>query len=283
MLRYADGGDIAAAAAAAKDAQIAIVFANQWMTEGWDRRRLSLPNDQDQLIEAVAAANPRTIVVLETGGPVLMPWIGHVGAVLEAWYPGQRGGTAIARLLFGKASPSGRLPVTCPAREAQLPAEDRVASAQDPSMDVHYREGAAAGYRWFETEREKPLFPFGYGLTYTSFTYAELQIEHHDADSPTVRASFTLHNTGSRAAAEVAQIYLSRASPEGFRPRRLAAWKRVALRPGETRRITLDLDPHALRVWSRTRHQWETPAGDYRLHVGGSAIDDRLSADLALN
>jgi beta-glucosidase len=282
-IRYADGTDIAAAAALAKAAQIAIVFVHQWMSEGWDRHDLSLPDDQDRLIEAVAAANPRTIVVLETGGPVLMPWIARVGAVLEAWYPGQSGGKAIARILFGKADPSGRLPVTFPASEAQLPAEDRVQSAaQGSAKNVRYREGAAVGYRWFETAREKPLFAFGDGLTYTDFSYADLQIAPPDSGNHAIHASVTIRNTGRRSGAEIAQLYVSRATSEGPSPRRLAAWKRVELRPGETRRVTLDLDQHALQVWSRTRQQWETPAGDYRILVSASAVDDRLSANLPI-
>jgi beta-glucosidase len=282
-IRYADGTDIAAAAALAKAARTAIVFAHQWMSEGWDQRDLSLPDDQDRLIEAVAAANPRTIVVLETGGPVLMPWIARVGAVLEAWYPGQSGGTAIARILFGKADPSGRLPVTFPASEAQLPAEDREASlAQDTAKDVQYREGAAVGYRWFETARETPLFAFGYGLTYGTFSYSDLQVAPPDLGSRSVRVRFTLRNTGRHIATEVAQIYVSRVPSEGSLPRRLAAWQRVELHPGEARQITLDLDQHALRVWSRSRHQWETPAGDYSIHVSASATDERLSANLTM-
>ncbi len=282
-IRYAGGSDIAAAVAVAKEARVAIVFADQWMSEGWDRRDLSLSDNQDQLIEAVAAANPRTIVVLETGGPVLMPWLDRVAGVLEAWYPGQRGGEAIARILFGKISPSGRLPVTFPAREAQLPAEDHAAAAsQGDAKDIRYREGAAVGYRWFETARETPLFAFGYGLTYADFNYADLHIDARDSEGGAIRARFTLRNTGRRAAAEVAQVYLSRISSEGALPRRLAAWRRVTLRPGETRLVTLELDRHALQVWSRTRKRWEIPAGDYRIHVGASATDDRLVANLSM-
>jgi beta-glucosidase len=203
--------------------------------------------------------------------------------VLEAWYPGQSGGAAIARILFGKVGPSGRLPVTFPARETQLPTEDRVAFEMQPSAtDIRYREGAAVGYRWFELTREKPLFPFGYGLTYSSFRYTDLRVERRGTAGAVMRTSFSLHNTGRRAAAEIAQIYVSRATAEGVRPRRLAAWQRVTLRPGETRRITLALDPHALQVWSMARHQWEMLGGDYRIAVGASATDDRLTADLSL-
>jgi beta-glucosidase len=282
-IRYADGTDSVAAAALAKDAKIAIVFVHQWMSEGWDISDLSLPDDQDRLIDAVVSANPRTIVVLETGGPVLMPWLARVGAVLEAWYPGQRGGEAMARILFGKVVPSGRLPVTFPRGEEQLPSAVRAVSGT-PAADTNlrYGEGAAVGYRWFEEEREIPLFPFGYGLTYTSFTYGGLRVAHPPSSRRRVVATFTLRNSGRRAATEVTQIYVSRATSEGLLPRRLAGWKRIALRAGETRQVSIELDPHALQSWNSMRDAWETPAGDYRIEVGASASDDRLSARVTL-
>lgn len=279
-IRYADGADIAAATALAKGAATAIVFAQQWMSESWDRRDLSLPDDQDRLVEAVAAANPRTIVVLETGGPVLMPWITRVGAVLEAWYPGQRGGEAIARILFGKIGPSGRLPVTFPRSEAQLPPDMSVASAAPAAASsLRYREGAAVGYRWFEQEQERPLFPFGYGLAYSSFAYAGLHIAQHQNR---IVARFTIRNTGRRTATEVAQVYVSRATSEGPLPRRLAGWKRIVLRAGQARNVSVELDPHSLRSWSSARGVWETPAGVYRVAAGASAVDDHLTARVTL-
>jgi beta-glucosidase len=274
-IAFADGDDVAAAAELAAHSAIAVVFAHQWMTEGFDAPSLSLPDDQDRLIAAVAAANPRTIVVLETGGPVLMPWLDQVGAVLEAWYPGQHGGEAIARILFGTIAPSGRLPVSFPRDEAQLPPSAQ-ASAKDGRQSVVYSEGAKVGYRWFEAKKEKPLFPFGYGLTYTRFAYAKLQV----AGGERIRASFTVTNDGARAGTEIAQLYVTLPEGDGRSPRRLAAWKRVALRPGTSQRVAVVLDRHALEVWNSESHVWEKPAGPYRIDVSASATDDRLRGDL---
>ena len=208
---YVDGSDPAAAAAAAKAADIAIVFATQWRTEAEDIHNLTLPNDQDALIDAVAAANPKTAVVLETGGPVLMPWLDKVPAVLAAWYPGQRGGEAIANILFGKVNPSGRLPITFPVAEKQAPrpapvnlaaieANDAAsnagsAGAQAAIFPIGYPEGANVGYRWFEAQKEKPLFPFGYGLSYTHFAYKNLKV----TGGATLAISFDVTNSGTRA------------------------------------------------------------------------------------
>ena len=276
-IAYADGDDIAAAASLAARATVAVVFAHQWTAEGSDVPSLSLPEDQDRLIAAVAAANPRTIVVLETGGPVLMPWLDHVGAVLEAWYPGQRGGEAIAQILFGIVDPSGRLPVSFPRDEDQLPTSAR-ASAKEGRQSVVYSEGARVGYRWFEAEKTKPLFSFGYGLTYTRFAYSDLRL---DPRKP-LQASFMVKNAGKRSGTEIAQLYVTLSDPTSDTPRRLAGWKRVTLRPGAERRITVALDSHALEVWNSERHGWEMPAAPYRLDVSASATDDRLTAILPI-
>ena len=278
-VRYADGTEFAAAIALAKSADVAIVFAHQWMSERWDVRNLSLPDDQDRLIEAVAAANRNTIVVLETGGPVLMPWIGRVGAVLEAWYPGQRGGPAVARTLFGKVNPSGRLPVSFPQSEAQLPLDAQAIPRQQAiGQKLVYGEGAALGYRWFEAKGEQPLFAFGYGLSYARFAYADLKVAKTGRGGHDIIATFTLRNTGDRVAAEVAQIYAS----VGDGPRRLAGWKRIGLRPGESRRVSVTVDSHALQVWNVAQRRWEIPAGTYRIHLAAAANDDRLTADVAM-
>lgn len=276
-IAFADGSDVAASAALAAQSRVAVVFVHQWMSEGVDVLNLSLPADQDQLVEAVAAANKRTVVVLENGGPVLVPWLDRVSAVLEAWYPGQRGGEAIGRLLFGAASPSGRLPVTFPRDEAQLPASAR-ADAKKGRTAVAYTEGANIGYRWFELEREKPLFAFGHGLTYTRFAYSRLRVT--GGETPT--ASFTLTNVGHRAGTEVAQLYVSSPDGEDAAPRRLAGWKRVSLRPGEAKQVTVVLDTHAFKIWNVERHAWEVPEGDYRITLGSSAADDRLQASLRM-
>jgi len=277
---FSEGRDPAAAAALAKSADVAIVFAEQWATEGADVS-LGLPNGQDAVIAAVAAANPRTIVVLETGGPVLTPWLSQVGAVVEAWYPGSRGGEAIARLLFGETDPSGRLPVTFPADEAQLP-RPVVPGAQPTGsglltgpdfkpISVDYTEGSDVGYRWFARMAAKPQFPFGYGLTYTRFRYGGLKV----AGGAGLQVSFEVTNTGARAGVETAQAYLT-AEPS-HRQERLIGWARVALKPGETRRVTLTAPARLLADWNEADHGWRVAPGLYRLAVGPDAATPTLA------
>ena len=275
-ITFADGSNITAAAALAARSDIAIIFAQQWTSEGHDVMSLALPEGQDALIDAVAAANKHVIVVLETGGPVLMPWLDRVGAVLEAWYPGQRGGAAIGRILFGAVSPSGRLPLSFPRDEDQLPASAR-AAAKPGRKSVDYTEGAEFGYRWLEREGMQPLFPFGHGLTYTRFAYSGLQVE---AGSQ-FRASFTVANIGRRRGVEVAQVYVALPDRGGTAPRRLAAWRRLDLAPGEKRRVTLTLDRHVLEIWNLELGKWEAPTGAYRILVGASAAEDRLAAKIS--
>jgi beta-glucosidase len=270
-IQFDDGADPAVAAALAKGADVAIVFAAQWMTEGRDAPDLALPDHQDDVIAAVAAANPRTIVVLETGGPVLMPWLDQTGAVLEAWYPGSRGGEAIANLLFGQVNPSGRLPITFPRAEAQLP-RPRIPGADLPEhtpFDVDYVEGADVGYRWFEAKDLNPLFPFGHGLSYTRFAYSGLAVHGGRA----LGVSFAVTNTGPRPGAEVAQVY---AAPPGGVPR-LIGWKRLELKPGETRRSALTADPRLLAGFDEKMHGWRSASGRYRVFVGASARNPALS------
>ena len=220
---YDDGSVPARAAMAAADADAVILFVDQWMTESADAPSLSLPGEQDRLVEAVTRANPRTVVVLETGGPVLMPWLAQTAAVLEAWYPGQKGGEAIAEILSGAANPSGRLPVTFPAGEAQLP-HPKIQG--DPNgapigpvgrggrygamFTAIYDEGAAVGYKWFVERGKRPLFPFGFGLSYTSFALSELAV---DVRGNAVTARATVRNSGERAGAATPQFYLS--GPKG--------------------------------------------------------------------
>ncbi len=241
------GTDPAATAAAASKADLVILFATQWATEGADVS-LTLPDNQNALIEAVAAANPKTVVVLETGGPVLTPWIDKPAAVLEAWYPGGRGGEAIARVLYGEVNPSGRLPVSFPVSEAELPRPklDGDPNAQEtldpskgqPPFDIHYGEGADVGYRWYEKTHAKPQFPFGFGLSYTHFTYSGLKT----TGGSRPQARFTVTNTGKVAGTETPQLYAA----VGDRPRRLVGWARVALKPGESRTVVLSADPRLL-------------------------------------
>jgi beta-glucosidase len=269
MLRADEGRYPAEAAAIAKTCDVAIVFVTQWMTEAADVPDLSLPEGQDALIEAVAAANPHTIVVLETGGPVLMPWLGKVQAVMEAWYPGARGGEAIADVLFGRIDPSGRLPITFPAALAQLPRPVIPGFAQPDGtkIAVDYTEGANVGYRWFAARGLKPLFPFGFGLSYTHFSQAGLQFK--DGAHPTARVS--LHNAGARAGTDVLQLYMI--ARDGKPLRRLLGWAREILRPGETKTDEIQVDPRLLADFDMAAHGWHIPAGVYDLAAGTSSED----------
>jgi beta-glucosidase len=278
-LRFSDGAYPAAAAAIAAQADIAIVFATQWMIEGEDVPDLSLPNGQDALIAAVAKANPHTIVVLETGGPVQMPWLDDVGAVVEAWYPGAKGGDAIADVLFGDAEPSGRLPITFPKSEAQLPRPSIPGyGAKDRTVfDVDYTiEGADVGYRWYARKSETPLFPFGFGLGYTRFAYDGLTVE----GGATITARFTVRNTGMRPGTDVPQLYLTDAV--GKAEQRLLGWERVTLAPGETRLVTIKADPRLLADFDPAAHAWRINKGQYRVVVGPSAVDRAIGGAAAI-
>lgn len=274
---YYDGRYISKAAAVAKKADVAVVFATQWMNEGLDVPDLSLPNGQDALIEAVAAANPNTIVVLETGGPVVMPWLDKTAAVLEAWYPGARGGEAITSILYGDTNPSGRLPVTFPASIDQLPhpvlpgsdtipddLEGRGKPGQTLTIDYDV-EGADVGYRWFARTNAKPTFAFGHGLSYTRFAYSDLKVSAGSA----VTASFTVRNTGARDGADVPQLYLVSAAGKAIK--RLAGFTKVALRAGESRNVTVSVDSRLLGHWAGGG--WRIEAGDYGFALGRSADD----------
>jgi beta-glucosidase len=284
--RYDPGTDPVEAAAAARAAQIAIVFVRQHMMEGVDAPSLALPGNQNQLVAAVSAANPRTIVVLETGGPVAMPWAGAVAGILEAWYPGIRGGQAIADLLFGAANPSGKLPVTFPRDDAQLPRPvipaPPVATAQPtpdrfgefghlpPPFAVRYPEGLEVGYKWFDAEHEQPLFPFGFGLSYSTFAYSNLQARWHD---DALSVSFSLRNTSSRAGTEIAEAYLTFPGGTGEPPKRLIGWVRVALAAGQGRTVSLRIDPLNLSIFDARDSRWRIFPGRYTVLVGSSALD----------
>lgn len=278
---FADGSDLAAAAKAAAGADVAVVFAWQWEAEDADLPSLSLPGNQDALIAAVAAANPRTVVVLETGTAVTMPWLKQTAAVMEAWYPGSRGELAIADVLFGDVNPSGKLPMTFPVSEADLPRPTVALPPKDGgsglTFSVDYTEGAAVGYKWYESQKKPVLFPFGFGLSYSSFHYAGLQVA---GDRSSV--SFTLTNTGKVKGAEVAQVYARLPESAGEPWERLVGWQRVVLEPGESREVTVKLEPLAMSVWDVTGKRWTRPAGDYRVMVGASSADDTLSATLVV-
>lgn len=281
---FDDGYYPARAANVAGSADVAIVFATQWMIEGEDAPDLSLPMGQDALVAAVAAANPKTIVVLETGTPVLMPWLDATSAVLQAWYPGAKGGESIAAILFGDVNPSGRLPITFPASEQDLPRPDipgygrregqifMPSGEPEDGFDVDYSiEGADVGYRWFARQQLKPLFPFGHGLSYTSFQYSDLQV----TGGRTLTVSFRVTNTGSRAGKDVPQAYVTRRA--GRIGQRLIGFAKIELAPGETRQASLVADPRLLADWSEADLRWDVRGGSYEVTVGASASDTSLT------
>jgi beta-glucosidase len=272
-VEYATGEDVEAAARLAASADVAIVFAWQTRTEGQDLPDLSLPAGQDDLIRKVSAANPRTVVVLQTGGSVLAPWAPQVGAILAAWYPGNRGGEAIANILFGRVNPSGRLPISFPRAEADLPRPHPPKPQADPMKPdppartpvVELDEGLAVGYRWYDARGEAPAYEFGYGLSYTTFAYANLAVKGD------LSVEFDLTNTGGRRGVEVAQLYLEFPASAGEPGKRLAGWARVDLAPGERHRVRIAPDPYAVAIWDTSAGGWRHPAGRYRLHVGASS------------
>lgn len=285
---YDDGTDSAAAANLSRGSDVAIVFVHQHTHEGADLPNLSLPGNQDDLVKQVAAANSHTVVVLENGDPVLMPWLDSVKTVLEFWYPGQRGGEAIANILFGDVNPSGKLPISFPKSEADLPhltipAPPPSEPAPRPELapnqvliDANYTEGLKVGYRWYDVENKEPLFPFGFGLSYTSFSYSHLKV----ASGKSVEVSFSVRNTGRRAGSEVAQVYLGLPASAGEPPKRLVAWEKVQLAPGQSRTFTLSLEPQLMSIFNVEKDSWELLPGDYLVSVGGSSRDTPLTATL---
>jgi beta-glucosidase len=276
-VEYDPGTDVAKAARLAAASAVAIVFVHQQTSEGSDVPNLSLPGKQDELVAAVAAANPHTIVVLETGGPVTMPWLDKVAAAVEAWYPGIRGGEAIAEVLFGDVNPSARLPVTFPKTEADLP-EVKLPGPPPAAFEIHYAEGLKVGYKWFDAEGKEPLFPFGFGLSYTSFTYSDLKA---DPGKPW-RVSFKVTNAGHRAGAEVAQVYASLPAAAGEPPKRLVAWEKIDLAAAQTKTVTLAIDPLPLSIFNAEKDQWELMPGAYTILVGGSSRSTPLREAVSL-
>jgi len=279
---FASGENIAEAVAQAKSAEVAVVFAWQWESEGMDLPNLSLPEKQDKLIAAVAAANPHTVVVLETGTAVTMPWLDQTGAVLEAWYAGSKGADAVANLLFGDVNPSGKLPMTFPRSEADLPHPTII---QPPagskngvlSFKVNYDEGLKVGYKWYDAEHKQVLFPFGFGLSYTSFSYSGLTVS---PDGSSV--SFTVANTGQRAGSEVAEVYASLPDSAGEPPKRLIGWQKVELSAGENKTVHLAINPTYLSIWDEAAKKFVRPSGSYRVMVGGSSAELPLATEISV-
>lgn len=298
---YVSGEDLPAAAAAAKAAAVAIIFAYQPESEGMDLKSLDLDEDQTNLIEAVAAANPKTIVVLETGSPATMPWIDKVAGVVEAWYPGIRGAEALAELLTGAVNPSGKLAITFPKSDADLPHPTlvlppptsqpaRPAPGADissfmammakglPPFETYYGEKLKVGYKWYDAEKKPVLFPFGFGLSYTTYTYSGLTVKNSDG----LTVSFTVKNTGQRAGTEIAQIYTSLPDEAGEPPKRLIGWARVELAAGESKVVTIPVDHDHLTVFDESTDQWKLVPGSYTIMAGGSSQDLPLHHQLTL-
>ena len=292
-VEYNDGTDPAAAAALAKASQVAIVFVNQPMSEGRDAATLELPDKQDDLVSAVAAANAHTIVVAETGGPVAMPWAGQVSGILEAWFPGIGGGQAIANILFGDVNPSAKLPVTFAKSDNDLPhpqipgldlvpppgAAGRGAGSGGgrgamPPFDIPYTEKLKVGYKWFDGENKEPLFAFGHGLSYTTFAYSGLRAT---AAGHSVTVSLVVKNTGKRAGKEIAEVYASLPASTSEPPKRLIGWQKVDLAAGESKTVTIAIDPLYLSIFNEGKNSFEVAGGDYKIWAGGSSRSLPLS------
>jgi beta-glucosidase len=293
QVSFDSGADPAAAAALARKADVAIVFVYRWMSEGTDLPNLSLPGNQDALIEQVAEANPRTIVVLETGTAVVMPWIDKVAGVLEAWYAGSKGADAVANVLFGNVNPSAKLPMTFPLSVADLPHPELVeppaghnagagavlkSDEAKPTFSVHYDEGLKVGYKWYDAENKPVLFPFGYGLSYTTYQYSDLKVT--EGKEPTVR--FTVKNAGARAGVEVAEVYVALPASAGEPPKRLAGFSKVQLNPGESKEVSLTINPRELSIYDESTDAWKQLPGRYTFMVGGSSKDLPLHQELNL-
>jgi beta-glucosidase len=278
QIEFDPGVSPAEAALAARRADVAIVFAIRVEGEGFDSVDLSLPWGQDAVIAAVANANSNTVVVLETGNPVEMPWRGSVNAILQAWYPGQAGGQAIAEVIAGQVNPSGRLPITFPVGLDQTPRPELPGLGEPwgSLTTICYDEGAEVGYRWFAEEGHIPMFAFGHGLSYTDFEHRELTVAAGD----TVTASFTVVNVGDRAGADIPQLYLTAAA--GERRMRLLGFERIYLEPGESRRVTIEADPRLLARYDGAAGKWRIAPGSYVVAVGASAVALELTAEVEL-
>ncbi|MEO6828519.1 MAG: glycoside hydrolase family 3 C-terminal domain-containing protein [Acidobacteriaceae bacterium] len=282
---YAVGNNIAQAVEIARVAKVAIIFANTDETEGHDRPNLELPKGQDALIAAVAAVNPNSIVVLDTGGPVLMPWIRNVRGVIEAWYPGQENGNAIAAILYGEIDPSGKLPLTFPRSATEIPT---ATVEQWPGVkgESTYTEKLNVGYRWYDAKNVAPLFPFGFGLSYTTFRLSHFFVTpksvewESEKSNGNIRAELDVANTGERAGAEVVQVYVEQPAGNGEPPRQLRAFKKVKLAPGESKHVTLTLEKRSFAIYDPAAHAWKFPMGMYVIFAGTSSRDLPLRSEI---
>lgn len=296
-VQFDSGSDPAAAAELARKSDVAIVFVYQWESEDMDLPSLSLPENQDELIAKVSAANPHTIVVVESGGPVTMPWAGQVSAIVEAWYAGSKGSDAVANVLFGSVNPAGKLPVTFPRNDSDIPhptlvkppAESRpnfmtrepwkqIATGLAP-FPVNYDEGVKVGYKWYDAENKPVLFPFGFGLSYTTYSYSNL----HVTSGKNPHITFTVKNTGKRAGAEIGEVYASLPAAAAEPPKRLVGWSKVQLNPGESKEVSVDVDQKFLSIFDVKQNSWQLLPGNYGFMVGGSSQDLPLKATITIN
>ncbi|UWE09546.1 discoidin domain-containing protein [Actinacidiphila bryophytorum] len=276
---YNDGTDVNAAVNAARSASVAVVCVGYGENEGADLSSIDLPGTQNQLVQQVAAANPNTVVVLNTGSAVTMPWLGQVKGVVEEWYAGQEVGNSLAALLFGDVNPSGKLPVTFPASLGDVPAHT---TAQWPGNgNVQYSEGLKVGYRWYDAQNIAPLFPFGFGLSYTTFGFSGLQVGALDG-SGNATVSATVTNTGSRAGAEIAQLYVGDPASTGEPAKQLKGFQRVDLQPGASAKVTFTVTAHDLAYWNTAGNNWTTAAGGYQIMVGDSSRNLPLTGTLTV-
>jgi beta-glucosidase len=287
-LEFNSGTDLQSAANLAKRSDLVIVFAYQWLAEDMDLPGLSLPDNQDMLIEQVAAANPRTVVVLESGTAVTMSWVDKVAGVVEAWYAGSAGHKALANVLVGDVNPTGKLAITFPKSDQDLPRpvipalprEDQGLATGNSakhisSYTVHYDEGPEVGYKWYEAQHKQPLFAFGFGLSYTSYAYSDLTV-----DSAAKTVSFTVKNTGQRAGTEIAQVYARLPKGSDESSKRLAGWTRVTLAPGESQTVTVAIDPRVLQTFNETNTSWSLAPGEYGVFAGPSSDNVPLAGNL---
>ncbi len=289
---FDSGANPASAAELAKKSDVAIVFAHQWTSEGMDLPNLSLPDNQDALIAQVAAANPHTIVVLETGTAVTMPWLDKVSAVLETWYAGSSGADAVANLLFGDVNPSAKLPLTFPRSESDLPhpklvipppeaqGRDAVMKSGEakPTFAVNYNEGLKVGYKWYDAENKPVLFPFGFGLSYTTYSYSDLKVNPGKETTVT----FNVKNTGSRLGDEIAQVYAALPASAGEPPKRLVGWSKLHLNPGETREVSVKVPVEYLSIYGENPDGWKLVPGSYTFMAGSSSRDLPLTGKVDL-
>jgi beta-glucosidase len=299
---YISGDNVDEASAAAKRADVAIVFGYQWESEGFDLKTLALDDSQNKLIDSVAAANPRTIVILETGSPATMPWVDKVAGVIEAWYPGIRGAHALANIVTGKINPSGKLAITFPKSDADLPHPNLVLPPPEsdprfpgpggdvsafmsrtsqglPPFQVYYDEKLKVGYKWYDAEKKPVLFPFGFGLSYTTFAYSGMSV----TPGETLTVSFIVKNTGSRVGTEISEIYTSFPEAASEPPKRLVGWSRTDLGPGESKTVSIPISRDRLDVYDEASDGWKLVPGNYTVMAGSSSQDLPLRKDVALH